>query len=413
MSPDERSYVIYAPTAWESSRQPLHSLADALSARHPVLYVDPPLSPLGPFRYGLRSSTLPNLRAVVHRRVRSAGRLKVFSPLALPPVEHPRMRALSQPLLRAQIARAVRNAGLVRPVVVAARGIPEWAGVAHELLCVGAIMDHPSAGAALMGRDATALESEASALCEGTDLMLTTSQALRELLAERGWTSELIPAGFRGELADVFDRATAPPEYASLPRPLLGYTGGIDDRLDFELILKLADRFSHGSLVFVGTVSPRLSGEARAALAARANIHLLGLRGQADLPALIRYLDVALMPYRDSVFTRYQSPIKVWEYLYAGPPIVGTGSIALRGYPPPLVNYGENSDAALMLVERALADPNTGRDERRRFALANTWDDRARQLDVLVDQRLQDAVSGIDEDHLGSELAPPALSSGR
>ncbi len=407
MNTDERSYVIYAPTSWDGSRQLTHNLADALAARHQVLYVDPPLSPLGPFRYGLGASTLPRLRGLVQRRVRTVGRLKVFTPLALPPVRHPRMRALSLPLLQAQISRAVTNAGLNRPVVLAAHWLPELAGTARESLRVGLIVDHPSAGSSLMGIDPAEAEAEKSALYRATDMRLTTSRALSELLAEQGWTAEFVPAGFDTNLAATFDRAAEPPEYEALPRPLLGYTGSIDDRLDFKLILEFADRFSHGSLVFVGSMSPRLSGQARAALAARTNIHLLGTRAQTQLPAYVRFLDVALMPYRDSEFTRYQSPIKVWEYLYAGPPIVGTGSVALRGYPPPLVYYAENDDEALAMVDRALADPQAGREERRRFALANTWEDRARQIDEMVDRRLAEPVGefgGRSPDPSGKQL---------
>jgi teichuronic acid biosynthesis glycosyltransferase TuaH len=385
-----RSYVIYAPTPWEGPRQPAHNLADALAAHRSVLYVDPPLSPLSPIRYGLGSSTWPRLRAVVDRRLRTRGRLRVLSPLALPPVANPRMRARSLPLLRAQIRSSVVRAGLERPVVLAWRGIPELSGAAGESLRVGFVMDHPAAGAPLLGRDPVELEAEASALCEAAELLCTTSHPMHELLAERGWESELVPFGFPADLTGAFDGAVEPPEYAALPRPLLGYTGGIDGRLDIDLILALADRFAHGSLVFVGAVSPRLSAQARAALAVRANIHLLGPRPRALLPAYIRYLDVALMPYVDSPFTRYQSPMKFWEYLYAGPPIVGAGSAELRRYPPSLVSYAESAAAAPALVERALADPAAGREERRRYALANTWEDRVAQLDALVAERLSE-----------------------
>jgi glycosyltransferase involved in cell wall biosynthesis len=407
LSMDDRSYLIYAPTAWEGSRQLTHYLAEALAARHRVLYVDPPLSPLGPLRYGLSASTWPRLRAIARRRVRDAGPLRVFGPLALPPVRHPRMRTLSLPLLRPQIAHAVRSAGLERPIVLAAHWFPELTGVAKESLRVGVIMDHATAGAGLMGLDPVEVEAEKAALCRSTDMRLATSGALRELLAEQGFASELVPAGFPAALAGAFDRATEPPEYTGLARPLLGYTGSIDDRLDFELIAKLADRFGHGSLVFVGSVSPRLSPEGHAALRSRANIHLLGTRTQARLPAYIRHLDVALMPYRDCEFTRYQSPIKVWEYLYAGPPIVGVGSDALRGYPPPLVSYAENHDEALSMAERGLASPLAGREERRRFALANTWEHRARQLDELVDRRLSGSAGRLGGDRARSELGAP------
>jgi len=349
----------------------------------------------------------------VDRRLHTAGRVRVLSPLVLPPIEHPRMRALSLPALRAQISRAVARANIERPVVLAWRGLAELAGVAGETLRVAVVMDHPSAGASLMGRDPVELEAETAASCAAAQLICTTSRAVQALLAERGWESELVPFGFPADLSDAFDGASQPREYAVLPRPLLGYTGGIDDRLDFDLVLRLADRFRQGSIVFVGAVSPRLSGPARAALGARENIHLLGPRPRTQLPAYIRYLDVALMPYQDSLFTRYQSPMKVWEYLYAGPPIVGSGSVDLRSYPPPLVNYAENANAAPVMVERALADPETGRDERRRFALANTWDDRVEQLDALVDQRLKGAVREVGSGLMSTRLGPPTPSLGR
>jgi UDP-galactopyranose mutase len=327
----------------------------------------------------------------------------------LPPVEHPRMRALSQPLLRAQVRRAVARAGLRQPVVLAWRWLPELAGVAGESLRVGVIMDHPAAGASLLGRDPAELEAEASAICEASDLICTTSHPMRELLAVRGWESELVPFGFPVDLIGAFDGAVEPPEYAALPRPLLGYTGGIDDRLDYDLILRLADRFSHGSLVFVGPVSPRLSGSARTALAARANIHLLGPRSRIRLPAYIRYLDAALLPYADSLWTRHQSPMKFWEYLYAGPPIVGAGSAELCRYSPPLMYYADSADAALAMVEQALADPGAGRDERRRFALANTWQDRAAQIDALVAGRLNAGADELEDGTADSDLADADL----
>lgn len=411
VSMDERGYVIYAPTAWDGSRQPAHNIAEALAKHHPVLYVGPPISPLSPFRYGVRRRSWSQARTVLDRRLRTAGRLRVFSPLALPPVRHARMHALSLPGLRAQIGNAVARANIRKPVVLAWHGLGELRDVAEEILRVAVVMDHPAGGASLMGLDPAESEAEVAALCAAADLVCTTSVAVQGLLAERGSESELLPFGFPADLAGSFDHASLPRAYAALPRPLLGYTGGIDDRLDFDLVLKLADRFEQGSIVFVGTTSPRLSKGARAVLRARQNIHLLGPRQREQLPAYIRYLDVALMPYGDSLFTRYQSPMKVWEYLYAGPPIVGTGSVALRSYPPPLVNYAESHDEAVAMVERALADPQTGRDERRRFALANTWGARARQLDDIVDSRLGVAVHKPRDSFPGSGLGRPALSS--
>jgi hypothetical protein len=385
-----RSYVIYAPTPWEGSWQPAHNLARALATNHRVLYVDPPLSPLTPIRYGVRGEASSRMRAVARRRVHRSGPLHVFSPLTLPPVSHPGAVALSAPVVRSQVRRAVASVRLAQPVIVLAwRSLPAMAGAADEALPVSVVMDHPAAGAELLGRDPHELEAEAKALCRSAGLVLTTSRSVQALLAECGFANELVPFGFPGDLANAYDSASVPPEYAKLPRPLLGYTGGIDDRLDYDLILALADRFKGGSLVFVGAVSPRLSPVSRRALGSRSNIHVLGVRPRVQLPGYVRHLDVALLPYRDSLFTRYQSPMKFWEYLYAGPPIVAVGTPELRRHPQPLINYAESTNEAMTLAEQALAHPLAGAAERRRVALSNTWHDRAVQIDALVSERLE------------------------
>lgn len=396
-----RSYVVYGATPWIGPRNAEQNLAHALGRSHRVLYVDPPISALTPFRYGLTRSSPRHLRVVLDRRVRSEEGVRVFSPLRLPPIGGQSARRCSASLVRSQVARAVRRAGCEQPVVVAFRGLAEWRGAARESLAAMVLMDHLPAGAELLGRDAAELEAETTANCAAAQLVCVTSHAMRELLAQRGQNAELVRFGFPRDLAEIFDSAPEPPEYASLPRPLLGYTGGIDDRLDFDLILRLADRFGSGSIVFVGPVSPRLTDRARQALASRANIHMLGTRPRAQLPAYIRHLDVALMPYADSPWIRYAAPMKLWEYLYAGPPLIGTGCPELRRYPPPLVNYAEDAEEAVAMVARALDAPTDGCRQRHDFALANTWGDRAAQLDALVADAL-----------VARQLGAPTLSEG-
>ena len=379
-----RSYVIYATMPWDGPWNVEHNVAHALAQHHRVLYVDPPISPVSPFRYGLRRATRPQVAAIFDRRVRSHDRLQVFGALALPPLTHRRAAAVSLPLVRAQIRRAVERAGLESPVVVAWRSLEELVGAARESLRVGVVMDNLAAAGGLLARDPIDLEREMQATCRASDLLCVTSQAVQGMLREHGWASELLPFAFSGDLAPLYDAATEPDEYKSLPRPLLGYTGSIDDRLDYELIVRLADRFAHGSIVFVGAASPRLSAPARAALASRTNIHLLGGRPRASLPGYIRYLDCGLLPYADTEFVRYQSPMKVWDYMYAGIPILGTGSLDLRRYDAPLVHYAEDAARALDLAGEVLDSGDGAGELRRRFALENTWEMRAQQLDRLV-----------------------------
>lgn len=367
------------------------NLAHALAREHRVLYVEPALSPVTPFRHGFSATTMRGLRGVADRRVRSVGRLHVFRPLALPPVEHPRARSLSVPLLRSQVRHAVRRCGMTQPVVVAARSLIDLAGAAGESLSIFMVMDWMDAGAAaLLGLDPRALIAENEAMCAAADVICATSATLRDSLANRGWHSELLSHGFAADLADRYDRADQPPpEYEGLPRPVLGYTGTIDDKLDFDVIAALARRFDRGSIVLVGPVSPRLSERARHALASEPNIHMLGLKGRDDLPAYVRHLDCALIPLRDTEWARHCSPLKLWEYLYAGPPIVGLVSHALRDRSPSLVHFAQTPDRMGEAVATALRTGQAGREQRRAYALANSWDTRASQLDEIVRGVLQ------------------------
>jgi teichuronic acid biosynthesis glycosyltransferase TuaH len=308
----------------------------------------------------------------------------VFRPVAVPPREHVRVRAATAPFVRAQVRRAAARAGLRRPVVVAARDMIELSGAVDERLRVYLVKDLIEAGDELLGLASARMATDVAAMCETSDVVCATSLALHESLAERGIPNVHLPHGFHADLAPLYDSAAEPPEYTSLPRPLLGYTGRIDARLDFDLLGALADNLPAASLVLVGPVSPRLSREELAKLRARPNVHLLGARSRTELPAYLTHLDCCLMPYAESEWIRHASPLKVWDYLYAGPPIVGAGCAALREHPPPLVSFASSRSEFLTAVDHALSAPDDGRERRREYALANSWDERAGRLERLV-----------------------------
>jgi teichuronic acid biosynthesis glycosyltransferase TuaH len=384
-----RSYVVYGSIPWETSWLTDQNLATALGRRARVLYIEPAITPLTPFRYGPRSNTAQGLRTLLRRRPRRVGAtVHAFRPLALPPREHPRARAMSAPLVRAQVRNVVRRLGLERPVAIAAsRSMIPLADAADEIFRIFLVKDWIQAGGSLLGRDPAEMALERDAMCAFADLICATSPELQRALASRGFQSALLPHGFHADLAERYDSAALPPEYESLPRPLLGYAGRIDGRLDFSVLERLADRFASGSLLLIGPRSPRLAGSELASLGERANVHLVGERSRDDLPAYLTHLDCGLMPYRETEWLRYASPLKLWDYLYAGPPIVASGCPALEQYPLPLVRL-VRPQTFVTAVEEAISTGDAGRDERRAVALANSWDSRADELEALIARAL-------------------------
>jgi teichuronic acid biosynthesis glycosyltransferase TuaH len=379
-------FVVYGTVPWDRPWLTEHNLAHALARNHRVLFVEPPVSPLTPLRYGLRRDSLLEARRLLRRPVRRDGRLHVLRLLALPPLEHPRARRASAPLLRAQVSRAVARLGMRAPVVLACRSVIDLLGAAGERACLYLAKDLLEAGGALIGKDGRAMAEEERRMCAHADIVCAVTRRLQETFAARGVETELVAHGFHAELAPLYDGDERPPEYEQLGRPLLGYAGRIDGRLDFEVIGALADRFPGGSIVLVGPVSPRLPRAELDLLAERANVHLLGPRPREALPAYLRHLDCSILPYREDEWLRHGSPLKLWDALYAGPPVVGSGCVALADHQ--LVRYASPPTLLPDVVAAALREGDVGREARRAHALRNSWDRRAAELEELLATRL-------------------------
>ena len=380
------SYVVYGSVPWNTPRLTEQNLAASLGAVQRVLYVEPPITPATPFRFGLRRETGSLLRALVDRRVRRAGPVHAFRPLTLPPRGSALARRLSRPLLQAQVRWATRRLRLRRPIALWAHANAPLRGAAREVLSVYLVKDWLEAGGALVGQSESEIAAARREMWDTSDLICVTSSELQRTLARHGYDSTLLKHGFHADLAELYD-APAPPAYLDLPRPLLAYAGRIDGRLDYELLGAVADRFQGGSIVLVGPVSPRVPKAGLERLAERSNVHLLGPRSRTELPPFLAAADCNLLPYEEGEWSRHGSPLKLWDYLYAGPPIVGTGYGALREYPPPLVHFVSGADEVVDAIRRAIA-ADEGKDVRRRLALENSWDVRARALDGLVHQAM-------------------------
>jgi hypothetical protein len=140
-------------------------------------------------------------------------------------------------------------------------------------------------------------------------------------------------------------------------------------------------------------VSKRLPRTALEPLRQRANVRLLPEVPRESLPSYIEHLDCCLMPYRPTEWIRRAAPLKLWDYLYAGPPLVGSGCEVLFDYPAHIVRAANTRKEFVACVEDALKEGPVGRSDRREFALANTWEARARQLEQALDRSSTEPVA--------------------
>ena len=185
---------------------------------------------------------------------------------------------------------------------------------------------------AVPGVDGAAFDRAERELLASSDRIFATSTVLRDRCAAIAPTRTY----YFGNVADIDHFATArhdgpiPADLAAVPRPRLAYVGVLSDfKLDFELVEHVVAQRPDWHLVFIGDEREGQSGAAVVRLQARPNVHFLGWKPYAQLPSYLRGIDVALLPQRINDYTRAMFPMKYFEYLAAGRPVVATPLPAL------------------------------------------------------------------------------------
>jgi glycosyltransferase involved in cell wall biosynthesis len=184
-----------------------------------------------------------------------------------------------------------------------------------------------------------------------------------------------------------------PEDIAHLPRPLLGYIGSMENRVDWDLMDQLSRDFPSASIVVLGRVGSPVAEpwwDACSRFLSRPNVHAIGWRSQEALARYYQSFDISLIPYRlDDPFNRACSPTKIMDAMGSGRPIVATAIPECRLHAERF-HVAEDADEFLAAVRRIL---DRGSDDGRaalRHAYAVTHSCRGvgeRLLDLIENRR--------------------------
>jgi hypothetical protein len=188
-------------------------------------------------------------------------------------------------------------------------------------------------------------------LLRRADLVLASSEPL--LAAKRALNPRavLVRHGVdHAHFARALDPALPVPEdLARLPRPVIGFFGLVADWIDLDLVRAVADAYPRASVVLLGKVTTSTGP-----LDGAPNVHLLGRKPYASLPAYCRGFDVAMTPFKRNALALAANPLKAREYVAAGLPNVCTDLPELRAIPGCTVTA--TREAFVAAVGRALED---------------------------------------------------------
>jgi glycosyltransferase involved in cell wall biosynthesis len=357
-------------------------LMSRLARRNRVLFLE---------SLGLRQPRLAgrDLRRMARRVERAAAGpravdgLHVLSPLVIPIHGRPRIRTLNARLLQAQVSRAAHSLGFEQPLLWSYVPQADWL---VETLQPSAIVYHCVDDIAAQKGVAAAAFREAEAhFAARADLVLASAPALAErmrTLNERVFYAPNVADTDR--FATALEVGPTDPAIAALPGPRIVFTGAVvATKLDLELLEGVARARPNWSIALVGPVGAGDPLTDISALERLPNVHLLGARPYLQLPEVLRGADVALVPYAINDLTRSVFPMKVYEYLAAGLPVVTTPLPALAETTGVIV--ADDAPATVAAVERALTEDNRAARRARSAAVReNSWDARLEEIDAYL-----------------------------
>jgi len=323
---------------------------------------------------------LKSLRGV--RQV--APNIWVFSPLVLPFHQRRWVRRLNQWLVVSSVKLLQWWLGFRQPIVwiynpIVASFQAQLNPAFLVYHCVDDLTTVPGISPQVVRDAEKTLVAEA-------DAVFVTSQHLKQKL------SAIAPATvhYFPNVADYDHFASArspgalPSDLAPIPAPRIGFIGAIKDyKIDFDLIHALVQRQPDWHWVMVGEVE--LTGAStRWARLNAPNLHFFGYRAYTSLPDYLRGFDVVVLPCLLNDYTRSMFPMKFFEYLAAGKPIVGTRLPALTAYES-LYWPVDSAEAFEQTLRSLLAgDVKPAVEAGIEAARAHTWETRCREMVSLM-----------------------------
>lgn len=370
---------------WDPIWTRKQQIMSRLDSSNRILYVEPPGTLISPLK---NPSFWRKWRPWGWFAGRPRPNIFLFHPPVVLPFGnlYPLVAKVNQYWLAFWLRQAVRRLGMKRPILWTY--LPGTATLArlieHKLLVYDCVDEHGAYRGLV--REEAVWEQEKE-LLQRADVTFVTAPGLYERRKDYARRIYYLP-----NAADVahFNKAAAPAtvvpaEIERLPRPRLCFVGVIQEWVDTALLAYMARERPDWSLILIGPVAPgvRLHG-----LDQMPNVFLLGRKPKEALPNYLKGCDVCLNVFRPSALTANVSPLKFYEYLASGRPVVSTDMPAVREFAD-IVAIAKDGPGFVRAVEETLAIENEARQRERLLrAREHSWEARAAFMEEKIAEAL-------------------------
>jgi glycosyltransferase involved in cell wall biosynthesis len=176
-------------------------------------------------------------------------------------------------------------------------------------------------------------------------------------------------------------------DIANIKKPIIGYIGVIQEKVDLSLVKFLAEKNPDKSLVMVGPVWNE-QDSLKMALEKMPNVHFLGYKTYQEAPMYIQQFDVGIIPHKTAGFSASTNPMKMYEYLACGKPVVATDNIGTENVNE-IIEVAKDYEDFNNKINKVLdEDSDLNRQSRQEFIKKHSWLNTVNKMLELINKKL-------------------------
>ena len=217
-------------------------------------------------------------------------------------------------------------------------------------------------------------------IAEKADVIISTSEAIKKDLSPYNENCFTVAHGVDFDhFNSAFSIESIPDDIRNIPLPIIGYFGGLSERVNYKLINDVAIRYPNANVVLIGSKTANLEK-----IEKFANVHILGFKDFASLPPYLKQFTVCLIPYHVNELMEGVDPIKLREYLCLGKPVVSVNLPEARKLGR-LIYISKDEDDFVNKVSIAMEESNPFLvEDRINEAKRSDWPNRIEQISEII-----------------------------
>jgi len=180
------------------------------------------------------------------------------------------------------------------------------------------------------------------------------------------------------------DNLPMPHALENIARPIAGYVGNLQDRIDWDLLEEAAQHVPDVSFVIAGGGAKPVNIERLNKLP---NVHFLGVVPYNKVQSYIAHFDVCIVPHKGTDLTRRMNPLKVYNYFAAAKPIVTTEVENIDGNMIPYIRFAKNAGELAVYIKESLDHPIVVNDKYKSVLAEITWESRIGHIASILDEK--------------------------